>query len=275
MNIRNNNYVLTLLLMPFSLIIFILISIEFLKSKFYHYLFIIMFVICIISFIISLFYTVDGIIKSSNKKRLIFLIIFPFFYLPVYYTKYISKNEKVLGYFLCIFLLLLNVTTFFCLKKNILDYSKELDHKNIVLKNKYDYYAKNYLFSIDVNKNYSCNNDLGDYVIACDNSQDDSFLGIYSYKKSDNDIDFDSLYKFHIDQSIGYIEENGYDYNIEYLSDMIKLNYLDNQMSVIISKKYYQNEEDEFLLVIIKEVQNDYQNVIEFEKIIETINFLV
>ena len=49
------------------------------------------------SFIMSLYNALEEILNSKRKWRVFLLIFFSFLYLPIYYTKYVSSEEKYLG----------------------------------------------------------------------------------------------------------------------------------------------------------------------------------
>ena len=274
MKLKENSFILTIGLLPFIFLLSILLLKNFLKGKLYIYLLIIMIIAFWISFIFSMFFALDEIKNSNNKKRIILLMVCPFVYLPVYYTKYIYKNEKNLGYGLSIINVILIGLFFFSTNSFVNNYMIELNHKNFKVRSEYAYVDKNKVFSININNNFTFNNNLGDYVIACDNKEDDSFLGIYSYqKKSFSKGALDDILDYHVEQTVNYIEEYEYVANIEKENDLTIISY--NNMKVLIKQIVYEKNNQSYCLVIVKEVNEDDLDMLDFEKSVENISFLV
>ena len=98
--LKNYNYMLTIILYPFVILLSYLKLSNYLKSDLYTYLIIIMLIIFIPSFIMSLYGVSEEILHSKKKWRIIFLIFLSIFYLPIYYTKYVACEEKYLCYLL-------------------------------------------------------------------------------------------------------------------------------------------------------------------------------
>ena len=186
--LKNYNYMLTIILYPFIMALSYLKLINYLKSSLYTYLIIIMVIIFIPSFIMSLYSAADEILHSKKKWRIIFLVLLSIFYLPIYYTKYVAKEEKYLGYLLFICAIPLTILMINAATKKLTIFMSKVYKDYVIINENYIQFATNKLFSINVDKTFRCNNyDIGDYVISCDRLEDDSFIGIYSY-----DISFDS-----------------------------------------------------------------------------------
>ena len=274
MKLKESSFITSITLLPFIFLLCILKLKGVFKEGLYSYLLVGMIIVCTITFIFSLFFALDEIINSDNKKRLIFLILFPFIYLPIYYTKYIYQNEKYLGYGISLANIMLIVSFFTVVRGFVYNYMMELNHRDFKVKDTYSYVDKNNLFSINVNNNYTCNKDLGDYVIACDNKDDDSFLGIYSYqKKSFSKGALDDIKNYHIEQTVNYIKEKETVDDIEKINDLTVISY--SNMKVIIKEVLYNNDNTSYCLVIIKEVNKDNFDIINFEKSVQNIVFLV
>lgn len=274
MKLKESSFITSIALLPFIFLLSILMLQGVPKGGLYSYLLVLMIIIFTITFIFSLFFAVEEIRNSDDKKRIVFLILFPFIYLPIYYTKYIYKNERYLGYGISLANIMLIVSFYVVVKGFVYDYTAELNHKNIKARENYVYVDKNNLFSINVNNNYTCNKDLGDYVIACENKDDDSFLGVYSYKKkSFSKGTLDDIKSYHIEQTVNYIKENEKIDDIEEINDLTIISY--SNMKVIIKQVLYTNDNDSYCLVIIKEINKDNFDIINFEKTIQDIVFLV
>ena len=270
----NYNYILTILLYPFFLLLSYLMLDNFLKGKFYLYLIILMIIIFIPSFIMSLYSIVNEIINSKRKWRIIFLILFSYFYIPIYYTKYISRDEKYLGFIITILSTIISLFTFSLLNNKIYTYLTNAHINSIVINDNYIYTTLDRLFVIGVSKDFRCNNDnIGDYVISCDKLDDDSFIGIYSY----NITDFDesevlNILSFHLEQITEYINEKGYDSLLGEEGDIIKIYY--QNMVVLLIQRNYSVDSDTYSLIIIKEMPKEMEDINAFQKMIETIYFL-
>ena len=274
MKLKESSFITAIALLPFIFLLSILKLQGVLKGGLYSYLLVGMIIVFTITFIFSLFFAIDEIRNSDDKKRLIFLILFPFIYLPIYYTKHVYQNERYLGYGISLANIMLIVSFFTVVKGFVYDYMMELNHKNFKVRDTYAYVDKNNLFSINVNNNYTCNKDLGDYVIACENKDDDSFLGVYSYqKKKFSKGALDDIKNYHIEQTINYIKENDTVDDIEEINDLTVISY--SNMKVIIKQVLYNKDNNSYCLVIIKEVNENNFDIINFEKSVQDIVFLV
>ena len=274
--LRNYNYILTIMLYPFILILSYLKLSNIIKSELYTYLIVIMLIIFIPSFIMSLYTSSEEILKSNKKWRIIFLILLSIFYLPIYYTKYVAKEEKYLGFILFIITIPLTVVTITLVNKKISIIMAELYRNYIVINENYVYRATNNLFTINVDKSYRCNSeDIGDYVISCDRLEDDSFIGVYSYDISyESEEDIEDKLDFHIEQTIDYIKESGYDYEIvdNGYENIIQINY--NQNTILISQLNYDLLDNRYSLIILKELRQELLSYEEYQKMIDSVYFL-
>ena len=269
---KTRSLTITLILFPFILLLAILRMINFLKSNIYDYLIILMCLVFLWYFIVSLFYASSDIL-NGKKINFVFLLLFSIFYLPIYFVKEVYNKEKYLSYIL----FWLNIILFgiFCvfLRERIIYRIVEMEKEKIVLKTKYNYVDKNNLFTIMVDNQYTCYDDLGEYSVACENKHDDSFLGIYSYETSGfDDEELANILLFHINQSISYIEDNGYDYEVEELDNIVKIKY--NDMVVLQKMENYIIGDSNYSLIIVKEVYDYDGNIQEFQNFIESIIFL-
>lgn len=272
--LKNYNYMLTIMLYPFILILSYLKLTNIIKSDIYTYLIIIMLVIFIPSFIMSLYSSSEEILKSKSKWRIILLLTLSIFYLPIYYTKYISKDEKYLGYLLFAITVPLTILTINVSCNKLEKFLTNIYQNIYAIDTNFVYYSNNKLFSIEVDSSFRCNtNDIGDYVVSCDRLRDDSFIGIYSYDISDDDEDeIREKLDFHINQTIDYIKEKNYNYQIDDANEIVEIVY-DNNV-VLITQKNYILEDKKYSLIILKEVPKINIKYNEYQKMIDSIKFL-
>lgn len=272
--LKNYNYMLTIMLYPFVLILSYLKLTNVIKADIYTYLILIMLVIFIPSFIMSLYSSSEEILKSKSKWRIILLLVLSIFYLPIYYTKYISKEEKYLGYLLFIITVPLTILTINASCNKLEKFLTNIYHDKYAIKASFIYNSNNDLFSIEVDSSFRCNsNDIGDYVVSCDRLRDDSFIGIYSYNISDeSEEEIKEKLDFHINQTIDYISEKGYDYETVDDNDLIRIEYNDNV--VLITQRNYQLEDKMYSLIILKEMPRVNINYLEYQKMIDSIKLL-
>lgn len=267
---------ITIMLYPFIVILCYLRLINYLKSNLYTYLIIFMIIIFIPSFIMSLYASSEEILASKKKWRIVFLIFLSIFYLPIYYTKYVSKEEKYLGYFLFVAAIPLTILMINASTKKLSSFLSNAYRNYAVINENYVYRASNNLFTINVDKTFRCNSeDVGDYVISCDRLEDDSFIGIYSYDISyDGEDDLEEKLNFHINQTIDYIEEEGYTYElIDTGNDsFVEIDY--NENAILIAQRNYVFEDAKYSLIILKELKKELVNYEEYEKMIDSVYFL-
>lgn len=272
--LKNYNYILTIMLYPFILLLEVLMLKGILKSNLYLYLIIIMVVVFVPSFIMSLYNALEDIFASKKKWRCILLILFPFFYLPIYYTKYVSKEEKYFGIVLCLLSLILSYFLYNYSKEWLAKVFKDIYKDSVVVSNGFTYTTSDNLFLIDISKDFRCKNkDIGDYAISCDKIDDDSFIGVYRYNITDYDEEeiFDIL-TFHLDQSLEYINENGYEGIVNKEDEIIEISY--NDMIILLTQKNYLVDNNKYSLIFIKEMPKELEDKEEFQKMIETVYFL-
>ena len=272
--LKNYNYILTIILYPFILVLSYLILDNYLHSSFYLYLDLLMIIVFIPSFIMSLYNALEEILSSKKKWRVILLILFSYFYLPIYYTKYISKSEKYLGSIITILGIVLSYYTFSKFNDRLFEFLTNAFKNNVIINENYIYISADKKFTMNVSKDFRCNrNDIGDYVIYCDRLDDDSFIGVYSYEINDyNEEDILDILNFHINQSEEYIKESGYISDLEKKDDILEINY--NNMVILLTQRIYVANDNQYSLVIIKEMPKELEDIQEFQKMIETIYFL-
>jgi len=274
--LRNYNYMITIVTYPFLMALTYLKFANNLKGAFYKYIIIFMLIIFIPSFIMSLYTASEEILNSKKKWRIILLVLFSIFYLPIYYVLNVTKTEKYLGYLLLIMSIPLTVLAYNSTYKKVSMEMAKLFKEYVVINENYVQFSSNYLFSINVDKTFRCNNnDIGDYVISCERLEDDSFIGIYSYDISyDDETDILEKLDFHVEQTIDYIKESGYSYEIidNGQDDIAQIDYNDN--SILITQKNYEIGASKYSLIILKEVPKKLINYEEYQKMIDSIYFL-
>ena len=263
MKLKENSFIISLSLFPFLLILIILKCNNILQSSFYNYLILAMGIILVIAYIYAFFFAIDEILNSQNKERIRLLLIFPLIYLPIYYTKYIYNDEKYFGYGAFVLNILLIIGLYFSIKGVYLNYTNSLNKENIILNTTYSLMDRNKRFAIPVTNNYTCTNDLGDYVISCDNNLNDSFLGIYSYNSElFSQGELDDILAYHLDLSFTYIEEKGYSYDIFESDDLINILY--NDMAIMMKEEVYHFANKDYCLIIILETPLQNKDITEF-----------
>ncbi len=274
--LRNYNYMLTIVLYPFLMALSYLKLANNLKGEFYTYLIIISLIIFIPSFIMSLYSALEEIFNSKKRWRVIILVLLSIFYLPIYYTKYVAKEEKFLGVFLFIISIPLTMYAYGSACRKLSIEISKLYEDYVVINENYVHRSANNLFAINIDKTFRCSNrDIGDYVISCDRLSDDSFIGIYSYditEESEEDIE-DKL-DFHVGQTIDYIEESGYKYELVDNEDetITQIDYNDN--IILITQRIYDVGIRKYSLIILKEVPKDLVDYEEYQKMIDSVNFI-
>jgi hypothetical protein len=272
--LKNYNYVLTILLYPFILVLSYLKLTNLIKGELYTYLIIVVLLFFIPSFIMSLYNASEEILKSKKKWRIILLITLSIFYLPIYYTMYVAKEEKYLGYILFIITIPLTFITIKAMNNRILLFLNEAYKNSVSINEHYVTNSINNLFSIDVDASFRCKKDnIGDYVISCERLLDDSFIGVYSYDVTDDDND--ELYEkieFHVNQTIDYIKEQNFAYEINDDTDIVEISY--NENIILITQKTYLVGNNKYSLIIIKEMPRYYISYDEYKKMIDSVTFL-
>ncbi len=272
--LKNYNYILTILLYPFLLLVSYLKLSNYLKGDLYTYLIIFMIIIFIPSFIMSLYSAAEEILSSNKKWRMVFLITLSIFYLPIFYTRYVSKEEKFLGYILFLIAIPLTYLTIVSVNKKLYVEFSDILSDPIVYKNMVIHYSKNNLFTIDIDYSFRCNRgDIGDYVVSCDKLNDDSFIGVYSYDVTfDDEEEIEEKLDFHVNQTIEYIKDNGYTYEITSDDKLTRIEYKDNV--ILISQNIYVLEDSAYSLIVLKEIPKKYVSYDEYQKMIDSIRFL-
>lgn len=271
--LRNYNYIITIMLYPFIVILSYFLLTNSLVGKFYLYLLIIMLVIFIPSFIMSIYCAAEEILHSKRKWRIIFLVLLSIFYLPIYYTKYVSKQEMYLGVSLPIIFIVFSVLSYDESIKKVQNLVDSVYLNKVDVKEHFTYTSKNNLIKIDVDKSFRCNNNTGDYIVSCDREEDDSFIGIYYYDTTDySEGKIRDIFDFHLEQIVEFIEDEGYDYKTESSDEIIRVYY--NDMVVLLSQNNYIVGDGKYTLIILKEAPKELMDEEEYQKMIESVEFL-
>lgn len=273
MKLKENCFILTICLFPMILLIFILRLTDFLKSNWYYLVAVILSLVFFFTFIMSLFCAVSEITNSKKWYRIWFLLLIPLFYLPIYYVKYVNKDDKYLGYLLSLINIILLVVLLPKVKDKLTNYVLEENRKDFALKTTFNYMDKNKLFTIDVDNTYVCNTKLTGYALTCERSKDDSFIGIYVYQdKKFSEGKIDDIKDYHLDDVLDTIKENNYEYSLIELDNQYLINY--NDMTILFKTQLYQKDDKEYVFVIVKECPNYDENILDFEKMIKSIEFI-
>ena len=271
--LKNYNYILTIMLYPFILVLSYFLLSNKLEGSAYLYLLLIMIAIFIPSFIMSLYSALDEIIHSKKRWRLIWLILFSLFYLPIYYTKYVSKQEMYLGVTIPLISIVFSVLVFDESMKSLRKVFDSIYENKVTININYTYVSTNGLIRIDVDKSFICEDNIGDYIVSCDRLEDDSFIGIYYYDITDYSEDkIEDIFEYHLDSIIESIEEAGYSYETKSNDEIIKIYYED--MVILLSQNNYIVGDGKYSLIIMKEAPKELIDEKEYKKMIESVTFL-
>ena len=271
--LKNWNYIITIMLYPFILILSYLLLNDYIKGDLYSFIVFAMIMVFIPSFIMSLYGILDDILNSKSKWRIILVILFSIFYIPYYYTRHISKQEIYLGILIPMLSILFSIVVYNLSLKKLRDYLDLLYSDSVIINENYSYTSSDNLIKIDVDKSFRCSSNIGDYIISCDRLEDDSFIGIYSYDVTDyGEDEIKDIIDFHINQTIDYIKENNYAYGIDSNDQIVRIFY--NDMVILITQNNYIVDDKDYSLIILKELPSNMLDLKEFEKMIESITFL-
>ncbi len=269
-----NCFIVVLILFPFILGLFVLKMNNFLKEDWYIYLNLVLSCIFLIYFILSLFYAFDDIRIKGPKYNYFFLIFFPFLYLPYHYGKMVNEKDKYLAYSL-IFLNLILIGGFYFSSKGIIYNYFYHENEGISLKDTFAYSDRQYLFTIDINKDFNCSRVLGEYSLVCENESKDSFLGIYTYEGKKSEAEIDDIMDFHLEQTISYMEEKDYEYQENNLEEfkILKYNDMYKDMEIILTSRIYLLDDKEYMLIFVYECPIHDHDIYDLENIMETVKF--
>ena len=182
-------------------------------------------------------------------------------------------KDKCISYGLFVLNILLIIGFYFSFKNFFSNYIVLKGRENFILKETFDYVSKDNIFTIKIDKNFRCDSTLEGYSIACENNNNDSFIGIYTYEDNNfNQGKLDDILSFHFEEILNVVKENNYESNIEYLDNCVKINY--NNMTILLTQKNYFFEDMGYSLIIIMEIRNNESSIEDFEKVIESIQFL-
>lgn len=281
MKFKDYIYILYIALLPFtlSLIILRLNRVGLFTNKLYYYIIILLSLLTIITFVWSLFYTLDDLLyreKNITLRNFIIAIMLFFspLYIPIHYIVNYYKKYHFISYFLVILFIFSFYYSYYTFDKYNLKLEKEYDDRTIIIKDNFDYLFDNDQFKVHIDFNYICQQDKGDYRLFCDNNLDDSFIGIYSYDMDNySDSELLKAYKFHIDQTKEYIIEAGYTFIEELNDDIIVLTYNDKMQVYIKYTEYDINNDNsnDISLIVIYELAKDDNNINRFNNLINSI----
>ena len=271
--LKNYNYILTIVLYPFILILSYFLLINKLEGSLYLNILLFMLVIFIPSFIMTLYGISEDILNSKKKWRIILLILFSIFYIPIYYTKNITKQEVYIGFIISIVSITFSGLVYHPFLSKTKLFFDSLYLGKVGINEQYTYTSNNNLIRIDVDKTFVCSSNNGDYVISCDRKEDDSFIGIYYYDITDySDGKIKDIFDYHLEQIVDVIIENNYEYKTENNDSIVKIYY--NDMVVLLSQNNYIVGDGKYCLIIVKEVPKKLMDEKEYQKMIESIVFL-
>ena len=271
--LKNYNYILTIILCPFILVLSYFLLTNKISGDIYLYLLFLMLFIFIPSFIMSLYSASDEILHSNRKWRIIFLVLLSIIYLPIYYTKYVSKEEMYLGVTIPLICIVFGALVYDESMKSLRKVFDSIYSNKVVLNENYTYSSTNGLIRVDIDKSFICTTDIGDYIVSCDRLEDDSFIGIYYYDITDySEGKVEDIFDYHLEQIVEFIEEAGYEYKSEVDEDIVKIYY--NDMEILLSQNNYIVGDSKYSLIVLKEAPKDLIDEKEYKKMIESVTFL-
>lgn len=272
MRLRNNSYLYCILMFPFIIVLWILIMLNILKSNVYLISNIILSFVYIYFLVICLFCTVSDIMNSNHKWHLVLLIFFPFIYLPIFYGKEVSLKDLSMCKIVSVINIILLILFSGVFNKHYYNYLVNGYSSMIKIDDNYTHADKRNLFTIDVDKNFVCNNDLGEYDLTCEDNNNDSFIGVYLYERDNySKSDLKDILDFHLEQTLSYIKENNYEYRLQNGKYTV-IKYDD--MTIYLKGNVYQDEETVYYLIIVKETKTYQDNQKDFDKLISSIKFI-
>jgi len=262
----NESILTTLITLPMVLLLSILKITNVLKDNYSSYLLLIIGIIFIVAFIFSLFLVLDEIMNSNNKKRAVFLITLPFVYLPIYYVKDVLQKEKLIGYTMVSIISVLIISLFVSTKEYVNSYMQDKYLGELAYNNTYSFANTN--LSIDINRNYTCDNSNNN--IYCNNSSKRETLSVYSYNIDElENKDISNILSSHINNIVNPLKNKGIFYEIEKFNGLYII-YYEND-AVMIEEEVYGN----YCVVLQETVNKKDKDVFAFLKYFENINALV
>ncbi len=271
--LKNYNYILTIILCPFILILSYFLLTNKIEGHLYLFLLLIMLVIFIPSFIMSIYSAADDILHGKRKWRIILLVLFSILYLPIYYTKNVAKEEMYLGVTIPIICIVFGAMVYDESMKSLRKVFDSVYGHRVVLNENYTYISTNGLIRVDIDTSFICSTEVGDYIVSCDRLEDDSFIGIYNYNITDYDQEkVEEIFDYHLEQVVGFIEEAGYQYESEVKEDIVKIYY--NDMVIFLSQNNYIVGDAKYSLIVLKEAPKELMDEKEYQKMIESVTFL-
>ena len=122
MKIKEHSFISVLILLPLTIILGLSLITGYWKANIIIYLFTGSFISFWISFIFSLFFALNEIIYSNNRKRIFLLLFIPLIYLPIYYTKYVRIKNNSFGFAPALLNIVLLIGLFFSVKNYAISY---------------------------------------------------------------------------------------------------------------------------------------------------------
>ncbi len=243
-------------------------NVGYFNTKPYFYIISLFTIILLITFVMSCLIIIDDILKKEEFStiknfKIACLLLFSLFYPPIHYLFNYQKKFCFIS-FIFIFLDILSLVYFSKAFNNyVVRLDTKLNEKEISLTDHYDYYFDKNDFKLNIDMDYSCNAKLGDYVLSCEDKKTDSFVGIYSYILDNySEDELEDIYEYHLKQTIGYIEDEGYTFESNNIDSINVINY--NNMTIYMSYVDYDlnhdGNKDKRLIIIYETSINDINN---------------
>lgn len=204
------------------------------------------------------------LIGKSKVVKVLLLLFFNLFYIPIYYTKYVMKKGAWYGILGCV----ANIVAYLLIivGAGVLAYKVEFAEKEVVYK------TKDELLYVKLNGNWTCpKENVGAYDLYCYETYDDENFGIFNYEKRD---DIDYLLDFHLNQEIDYYKDLGYsivnqgvDEETGFYNAILKQ---ENEFVFIVTAMKYMT--DDFTTILTYNMESDEKVIIDFDDFGELYN---
>lgn len=202
--------------------------------------------------------------RKSKVIKVLLLLFFNLFYIPIYYTKYVMNKGKWYGILGCC----ANIFVYFLIIGGavVFAYKTELENKEVVYK------TKDELLYVELSGSWTCPKEIaGAYDLYCYETYGDENFGVFNYEKRD---DIDYLLEFHLNQEIDYYKDLGYlvvnqgvDQETGFYNAVLKQ---DNEFVFIVAAMKYAT--DDFTTILIYNKESDEKVTIDFDSFGELYN---
>lgn len=193
---------------------------------------------------------------KSKTIKILLLLFLNLFYIPIYYTKYVMKKKQWYGILGCVANIIVYIVVIILIFL--------LAYKTTLVEEKTIYKSKDELLFIELNNEWTCSKEAGEYDLYCYETYDDESFGLFNYSKRD---DIDYLIDFHLDQEIDYYVKEGYilvdqgvDDNTGFYNAILKKD--DHYILTVVALKY---NTESFTTIIVYNEEIDSEKRLDFD----------